>query len=294
MRSLTVFFILFSNLIFSQVELINAKKPIEAEKKSINEITPLEYANIEENDILWSRVVYEFIDLNEKLNFPLLFPTNDEQNKIGRKSIWRVLKEHIVNKIEEDPSGTNLEIYKFDEFSSSDKLSTNEIKDLMSYELISRKTGTQTLYVKSSEIGGYNIKGIWYFDKKASELKYRLLGIQPVGANTEDLKNGGQNPNLGSPYFWIWYPSIREILDDHLVFNDKNNNNRISFDELLINRRFSSYIYKYDNVYGDREIRDYIRQRDNESYAQWQLRFILESERIKKEILDFELDMWGY
>ena len=157
MRSLTVFFILFSNLIFSQVDLINAKKPIEAEKKSINEITPLEYANIEENDILWSRVVYEFIDLNEKLNFPLLFPTNDEQNKIGRKSIWRVLKEHIVNKIEEDPSGTNLEIYKFDEISYSDKLSTTEIKDLMSYELISRKTGTQTLYVKSSEIGGYNI-----------------------------------------------------------------------------------------------------------------------------------------
>ena len=66
------------------------------------------------------------------------------------------------------------------------------------------------------------------------------------------------------------------------------------FDELLINRRFSSYIYKYDNVYGDREIRDYIRQRDNESYAQWQTRIIMESERIKKEILDFEIDMWGY
>ena len=294
MRSLTVFFILFSNLIFSQVELINAKKPIEAEKKSINEITPLEYANIEENDILWSRVVYEFIDLNEKLNFPLLFPTNDEQNKIGRKSIWRVLKEYIVNKIEEDPSGTNLEIYKFDEFSSSDKLSTNEIKDLMSYELISRKTGTQTLYVKSSEIGGYNIKGIWYFDKKASELKYRLLGIQPVGANTEDLKNGVQNPNLGSPYFWIWYPSVREELNNHLVFNDRNNNNRISFDDLLINRRFSSFIYKYNNIYGDREIKDYIKRRTGESEQQHQLRFILESERIKKEILDFELDMWGY
>ena len=59
-------------------------------------------------------------------------------------------------------------------------------------------------------------------------------------------------------------------------------------------RRFSSYIYKYDNVYGDREIRDYIRQRDNESYAQWQTRIVMESERIKKEILDFEIDMWGY
>ena len=294
MRSLAAFFILFSNLIFSQVDLINATKPIEAEKKSINEITPLEYSNIEENDILWSRVVYEFIDLNEKLNFPLLFPTNDEQNKIGRKSIWRVLKEHIVNKIEEDPAGTNLEIYKFDEFSSTDKLSTTEIKDLMSYELISRKTGTQTLYVKSSEIGGYNIKGIWYFDRKSSELKYRLLGIQPVGANTEDLKNGVQNPNLGSPYFWICYPSVREEFNNHLIFNDRNNNNRISFDDLLINRRFSSFIYKYNNIYGDREIKDYIKRRPGESEQQHQLRFILESERIKKEILDFELDMWGY
>ena len=63
MRSLAAFFILFSNLIFSQVDLINATKPIEAEKKSINEITPLEYSNIEENDILWSRVVLSLIHI---------------------------------------------------------------------------------------------------------------------------------------------------------------------------------------------------------------------------------------
>ena len=54
------------------------------------------------------------------------------------------------------------------------------------------------------------------------------------------------------------------------------------------------YIYKYDNVYGDRTIRDYIRQRSGESNRQYQLRLIMESERIKKEILDFDVDMWGY
>ena len=143
----------------------------------------------------------------------------------------------------------------------------------------------------SADIFGYVIKGVWYFDKIHAELRYRLLAIQPYGT---DLKTSVDGEETETGYFWIWYPSIREILDKHLVFNDKNNNNRISFDELLINRRFSSYIYKYDNVYGDREIRDYIRQRDNESYAQWQTRIIMESERIKKEILDFEIDMWGY
>ena len=32
----------------------------------------LEFDYIDERDILWSKIVYEKIDLNEKLNFPLL------------------------------------------------------------------------------------------------------------------------------------------------------------------------------------------------------------------------------
>ena len=292
MRFIFFILILFSNSILSQADLINAKKPSDIENKALNEVKSLEYTDIEENDILWSKVVYEYIDLNEKLNFPLLFPINDEQNKIGRKSLWRVLKEYIVKQLDNDASV--LEIYNSDDFSSTDKLNDNEIRDLISYVLTSRKTGDQTLYVKSNEIGGYNIKGIWYFDKKVSQLKYRLLGIQPVGANTENLKDGVANPKLETTYFWIWYPSVRDELNNYLVFNDRNNNNRISFDAILVNRRFSSHIYKYDNVYGDRTIRDYIRQRNGESNRQHQMRLIIESERIKKEILDFDVDMWGY
>ena len=94
-------------------------------------------------------------------------------------------------------------------------------------------------------------------------------------------------------YFILYSSIINDIISNHIVINKKNNN-RISFDDLLVNRRFSSYIYKYDNVYGDRTIRDYIRQRNGESNRQYQLRLIMESERIKKEILDFDVDMWGY
>jgi gliding motility associated protien GldN len=108
-------------------------------------------------------------------------------------------------------------------------------------------------------------------------MRYRLLGLMPYGNN---LKEKGKE----QPYFWIWYPSIREILHNEMVFNDKSNANRISFDQLLISRRFSSYIYKEDNVYGNRAIKD---------YKNPGLRSILESERIKKEILDFEQDMWN-
>ena len=276
---------LISNEVFSQSNLLNAKNPSEiGVSSSMDKINPtfLEYPEIDEKDILWSKVVYEYIDLNEKLNFPLLFPVNDEQYTDTRKSLWKIIRENIEN-------GTIDEVFdvRNDNFLENNRITgRTKIMDFYGSKYTPGDSRPQT-FAQSSDITGYRIKGVWYFDKLHSEMKYRLLGIQPYG---ENLKESGKEQG----YFWIWYPSIREILAKHEVFNDKNNNNRISFDDLLVNRRFSSFIYKYDNVYGDREIADYIQKRPSESKQQHQLRIILESERIKKEILDFELDMWGY
>ena len=289
-----------ANDMFGQANLLNAKNPLEvgdsSSSKAIVEFMDYEY--VDDKDNLWSKVDYEFIDLNERLNFPLLFPVNDTKYDDTRKSLWRIIRENIENgKISEVYDSNN------DNFTEASRIIGKDSTDLEAniYKNYNISDIYKSKYVpesfvpreiaSSADIFGYVIKGVWYFDKIHAELRYRLLAIQPYGT---DLKTSVDGEETETGYFWIWYPSIREILDDHLVFNDKNNNNRVSFDELLINRRFSSYIYKYDNVYGDREIRDYIRQRDNESYAQWQTRIVMESERIKKEILDFEIDMWGY
>jgi gliding motility associated protien GldN len=298
---LLILLIFLANESFSQANLLNAKNPSEigdssASSKAINEF--VDYEKVDDKDILWSKVVYEFIDLNERLNFPLLFPVNDTKYDDTRKSLWRVIRENIENgKISEVYDSNNDNFTEASRIIGKDStdLEANIYKNYNITDIYKSKYVPESFVPRevasSADIFGYVIKGIWYFDKIHAELRYRLLAIQPYGT---DLKTSVDGEETETGYFWIWYPSIREILDDHLVFNDKNNNNRISFDELLINRRFSSYIYKYDNVYGDREIRDYIRQRDNESYAQWQTRIVMESERIKKEILDFENDMWGY
>jgi uncharacterized protein YaaW (UPF0174 family) len=60
----------------------------------------------------------------------------------------------------------------------------------------------------------------------------------------------------------------------------------ITFDHLLNSRRFNAVIYKEENVYGDREIAEYMKEN-----SQMQL---LESERVKDKIRDFEQDMWNY
>ena len=272
-------FLLIGFCLSGQSNILNASAPEQIGIKNIDQVQSdldsyLEYEFIDDRDILWSKIVYEKIDLSERLNFPLLFPIDDDLYENTRKSLWRVLKENILN-------GNIPKIYSDVNDNFRYPLTPDEVKDIVATkidfgdgELIPKEVG-------SDDITGYRIKGMWYFDKRRGELMYRLLGIMPVG---EDLKNIDGDEEKKTNLFWIWYPSIREILHNELVFNDTSNANRISFDQLLLSRRFSSYIYKEDNLYGDRAI---------SAYKNKGLESILESARIKKEILDFEQDLWN-
>ena len=278
MKNLTILIcFLFSVNSFAQANILNASTPSEIgiqnfdQKQSDND-SFLEFDYIDERDILWSKIVYEKIDLNEKLNFPLLFPVNDETYAKNRKSLWRILKENIINK-------RITELYFDGNDNFKDKMSFNDVMEVVSFTELINGVQTPAEELKSIDITGYRIKGMWYFDKRQGEMKYRLLGLMPIGKNLKD-DDGKNNTDL----FWIWYPSIRKILHEEKVFNDKNNASSISFDQLLVSRRFSSFIYKEDNVYGDRSIKE---------YKIPGLESILESQRIKKEILDFEQDMWN-
>jgi gliding motility associated protien GldN len=83
--------------------------------------------------------------------------------------------------------------------------------------------------------------------------------------------------------FWLWYKDLRPILHEQLVFDNKNNASRISFDQLLTSRRFSACIYAVDNVFNDRPVDQYV----NDPFMQ-----LIESERLKNIIRDFEQDLW--
>ena len=298
---LSIVFLVFSlNFCFSQSNLLNAKTPDQIDNLRPEEKEAdfnLEYEDVNPEDILWSKVVYEYIDLNEKLNFPLLYPTNDDDYRESRKSLWKTIFDGIKSgKIKELYQDNNDKFLPELKIVDIDSTAFNDVLDLFYTQDYRENVNCILCNLTSEDIIGYNIKGVWYFNKKQSELKYRLLGIQPRGIDIKDKVKAAINSIEPTKrlYPWIWYPSIREVLNESKVFNDRNNNNKISFDDLLVNRRFNSYIYKYDNVYGDRKIRDYILPREKESPRQYQLRLIMESERIKKEILDFEVDMWGY
>ena len=211
--------ILFTSNLNSQANLLNAKNPSEIGKKQNDEEDKsLEYAEIEDSDILWSKVVYEYIDLNEKLNFPLLYPTIDTDYGDTRKSLWKAIKEAIESgQIKEVYDGRNDNFLQDDlnKITGKDSLGVVNlnIRDLYGSTWSPSDTQPQQ-FAKSSDILAYRTKGVWFFDKKHSELKYRLLGLMPVGKN---LKVAGAKGGTG--YFWLWYPQVREILSKHKVFN---------------------------------------------------------------------------
>jgi gliding motility associated protien GldN len=93
---------------------------------------------------------------------------------------------------------------------------------------------------------------------------------------------------MGTPdvLFWVYYPAIRNTLKLHPTFNDRNSSKPINFDDLLISRHFNAVVYKEENVQGDRMIEKY---KPNNAMDQ-----LLEAERVKDKIRDFEHDLWNY
>ena len=149
--------------------------------------------------------------------------------------------------------------------------------EALSAEYINRRD------ITAADIVEYRVKGMWYFDKRLSELKYRLLGIAPVAPDVNFIDS--DTPDLVE-LFWVFFPDARNVLHEAKAFNNENSSMPFSFDHLLNARRFNGYIYKEENVQGDRAINEYV--------AQNALMQLLESERIKDKIRDFELDMWTY
>jgi gliding motility associated protien GldN len=136
----------------------------------------------------------------------------------------------------------------------------------------------------SADIEEYRVKGVWYFDKRQGELKFRLLAIAPVAPDVQFIDQDGQQDLV--ELFWVFYPDVREILHESKAFNDRNAAKPLSFDHLLNARRFNGLIYKEENVQGDRRVKDYVRENS--------LMQLLESERIKDKIRGREQDMWNY
>ena len=291
--SFTVF---FTNMVNAQANLLNATIPEEVGVKTEQQLAadndePLPYGYIDDRDILWSKMVWEYMDLNEKMNLPFYYPADTSNIDSNRRSLYDTLLKGIR-------TGEIVDVYDDSYFTT--RLTKEEIEKTL-VKIDTTDAGIEQFnfgepvseeninirYMQSADIQAYKLKGLFYFDKRQGELRYRLLGLAPVSPDINFIDEDS-NTELTEfvELFWVWYPSAREILHRMKVFNPKNAAYPLSYDLLLTARRFTSLIYREENVYGNRDISEYIK---NNSLFQ-----VLEAMKIKENIRDKEIDMWNY
>jgi len=302
-NSIAIIVLVFSTTTFAQSNLLNAKTPDQIGKKTQAELSadndkPLPYGYVHDRDILMGKRIWEIIDLDERVNFPLYFPI-DELTP-DRRPLFNVLlsaiREGKITEVYDSSYFTTKKTLKDVEESLFATRISEAGKQVINEDKEAYDSGKKVLdeeYIIKEEITAekvlsYEIVGYWYFDKRQGELKYRLLGISPVVPNVfdmvRDLEEGEEVGQVN--LFWVYFPSIRDILHEATAFNNRNSAMPFTFDHMLNARRFSGMIYLEENVYGDRKIADYMKEN-----AQMQL---LESDRVKEKIRDFEQDMWNY
>jgi len=290
-----VLLVVLFNATYAQSNLLNAKRPSDIGKKTAEQLAvdndePLEYGYIDDRDILWSKVVWEYIDLNERINLPMYYPVDTTNVSVDRRSLFDTLLRGIrSNKITEvyDDSYFTAKMTKAEINSKLFRIDTTEAGfDELNAGATNIDEYIDKINLTSQDIEGFKIKGLWYFDKRQGELKYRLLALAPVAPDVQIMGREDMDIAEQLPLFWVWFPDARKTLHKMKVFNQKNSAYPISFDHILNARRFNSIIYREENIHGDRDVADYVK-----GNALFQ---VLESNRIKEEIRNKELDMWNY
>ncbi|MBK8471443.1 MAG: gliding motility protein GldN [Sphingobacteriales bacterium] len=229
----------------------------------------LAYPYLREADVFWQKRIWRVIDTQQKMNQTFTYPP---QPFIG-----------ILLDAAQKP---NVRLYMNDDF-----------KDLITYADVEQRMGgidtitvidpvtyeESTKVVKNdfdwTSVTRFRLKEDWVFDKQRSKMVVRILGIAPI----REVYDDNDNYRGEQAMFWAYYPDLRPYLVKQEAFNPYNDSNRLTWDDIFEMRYFSSFIMKESNMQ-DRRIQDYATDRDA----------LLESERIKLQLLEKDENLWQY
>lgn len=252
-------------------------------RTDISKKKPMPLPHVREADVMWSKKIWRIIDLREKMNQVMYFPTVETE---GRNSLVNLLLKGIESGLltaydarTDDEFKVPLTYEQVKEaFGATTR--TRRVRDLETGEF---RDQVITAEIRGEEVKQFMVKEEWYFDKQTSTMNTRIIGICPIQEYYRDEDVNRQNVQRRQ-VFWVYYPEARDLLASNAVMNPNNIAQSMSYDDLFIKRKFNSYVVKQSNVYNNRAISQYLTGRDA----------MLESERIEQAIFNYEQDLWEY
>jgi len=249
---------------FKKTNILNAK------------VTP--YATIRESDAAYVKRVWREIDTRDKMNQFMASPKGRLIDIFMDAIAAGTLTAYDANPdIKNDPDGdgfyTRLTPAQA-KLKMADSVPVDKFNDK------GDKIGTvmQAGQFVADSIVKFRIKEDWVFDRQRSVFEPRIIGIAPMVR----IKVGGVALDY-QPAFWIYFPDARPILATKEAVNRSNDNTGLSYDDVFMKRIFASYITKVSNDANNR-IKDYAQGMDK----------LYEAEKIKKQLMDWELNLWQY
>ncbi len=241
------------------------------EKKLTVEHRVLPYDDIREIDIFWEKRIWRVIDVREKMNKHFIYP---------ERPLFKILLDAAIN--------GDMTVYSPEDDKFLHPLTADEVAAQVSYMDTTITFDPETYEeivevvrndINPEDIKRFRVKEDWFFDRETSTLQVRILGIAPI----QDVTDDDGNFLFEKVMFWVYYPDAREIFAKEKAYVEGNDASLTSWEDIMEMRYFSSYIYKESNVY-DRRLKDYLSGVD----------LLLESDRIKQSIFNFEQDLWSY
>ncbi|MGV3510305.1 MAG: gliding motility protein GldN [Sphingobacteriaceae bacterium] len=258
---------------------VGMEKPLDGHYKKDNllnaKVTP--YANLREADVMFQKRVYREIDLREKMNRIYASPKARLIDIIMDAVTAGELTAYA------HPVGGDPNVHEFSTVLKPEEAMGKFADSVLvqQYDANGDPIGNGSMVAgefNPDSIVKFQIKEDWIFDKQRSIFEPRIIGIAPM----VKIKAAGQD--LGEqPAFWVYFPEARHTFVTKEVMSRANDATGLSYDDIFMKRLFSSYIVKESNP-DDLRIKDYAQGIDR----------LYEAEKIKKEMLDYEHDLWSY
>lgn len=285
MKKILVFFGLLFFLLGSTNQETKAQQPIDGayQREDLSKRKPTRLPYVREADVLWSKKIWRIIDLREKMNQPMYFPTQEVEGRINLINLFLAgikdgkLTAYDAKNDDEFRVPMTYEQVR-DAFGAVTK--KKMVKDPDTGELVEKVIPGE---VRSEEIKQFMLKEEWYFDKQTSSMNVRIIGICPIREYFRD-EDVNQETVIRAQVFWIYYPEAREMMASREASNPQNIARNASYDDIFLKRTFNSYVVKESNIYNNRNISAYLSGKDA----------MLESKRIENDMFNYEQNLWEY